>query len=143
MAGLACALLGQTYTITTIAGSPTASLGDGGNAGGAILITPVGVAIDQAGNIYVSDYGAGQTGRIRKIDKTNTITTLTTAATDAKGIFVDVSGKFLYAAGDGGNTAGSHQVFKVDTTTGATTRIAGSAGAQADSVGDGHLAIQA
>ena len=60
-------------TITTIAGTGTASFsGDGGPAISAALSYPDGVALDSAGNLYISDSG---NNRIRKVSG-GTITTV-------------------------------------------------------------------
>ena len=61
--------------ITTIAGSHTATtLGDGGPADSAMLITPVGLVLDGAGNLYIAD---ASHYRVRKVDKfTHIITTI-------------------------------------------------------------------
>jgi uncharacterized protein (TIGR03437 family) len=59
---------GQTYTITTVAGSGTQGtpsfVGDGGPATSAWLASPEGVAVDTAGNLYIADTGDN---RIRKV----------------------------------------------------------------------------
>jgi len=143
-------LSGQpTYTIITVAGSATNSLGDGGNAAGATVLSPVSVVADAAGNIYIADaigvsvatsspFGTGSTGfgRIRKIDATShNISTLTNVTSDPKGIWLDPAGKFLYVA-DNGNA----RIRKVDTTTGATTTFAGTG--SSDPSDYGHLATQ-
>ena len=138
-----------TYTITTVAGSATNSLGDGGNAAGATVLSPVSVVADATGNIYIADaigvsvatsspFGTGSTGfgRIRKIDATShNISTLTNVTSDPKGIWLDPAGKFLYVA-DNGNA----RIRKVDTTTGATTTFAGTG--SSDPSDYGHLATQ-
>jgi len=60
-------------TVTVIAGNATAGFsGDGGPATSAQLHSPLGVAVDQAGNIYIADYS---NARIRKVDIHGTITT--------------------------------------------------------------------
>ena len=102
VAGLAGVLPGQTYNISTVAGSTSAGLGDNSAAGLATLVRPVDAVADAAGNIYISDSdsfvqlpasapaaGTAPTsplnagGRIRKIDgKTGIITTLMFSATN-------------------------------------------------------------
>jgi len=60
-------------TITTIAGNGHAGFsGDGGLAVNASLQTPVGVAVDQAGNVYIAD---GDNNRIRKVSSSGIIST--------------------------------------------------------------------
>ena len=64
----------STGTITTIAGDGTEGFGgDGGAATAAQLNFPVGVAVDDAGNLYIADY---YNHRVRKVDSTGTITTI-------------------------------------------------------------------
>ena len=70
-----------TGTITTVAGNGTSgSSGDGGPAIDAELTTPVAIAIDALGNLYIADEEAN---RIRKVDTAGVITTL--AGTGAYG----------------------------------------------------------
>ncbi len=65
-------------TITTVAGN-SMSLGigsfsgDGGKATSAGLNSPVGVALDSAGNLYIADTG---NNRVRKVDTSGKITTI-------------------------------------------------------------------
>ena len=55
-----------TGLITTIAGNGTQSFsGDGGQATNATLSSPVGLAVDEAGNIFIADAG---NHRIRRVD---------------------------------------------------------------------------
>jgi uncharacterized protein (TIGR03437 family) len=66
-----------TGIITTVAGnSPSLGVGgfsgDGGPATNAALNSPVGVAFDNAGNLYIADYG---NQRIRKVDTSGNIST--------------------------------------------------------------------
>ena len=63
-----------TGTITTIAGTGERGFGgDGGPASQAQLSEPEGVAVDEAGNLYIAD---SFNYRIRKVDATGTITTI-------------------------------------------------------------------
>ena len=68
-------------TITTVAGYAFDLVGDGGPATSARLVNPQAVAVDGAGNVFISDVGARgmQTGvaqRIRKVDASSIITTV-------------------------------------------------------------------
>jgi hypothetical protein len=63
-----------TGIITTIAGNGSLGYsGDGGPATKAALTNPYGVAVDSAGNIYISDY---DNARIRRVDTNGTIQTI-------------------------------------------------------------------
>ncbi len=60
----------QSGIITTIAGTGAPGFfGDGGNATGAALKNPTGVALDSAGNIYVADYANNVIRRISKVKR--------------------------------------------------------------------------
>ena len=118
-------------TITTFAGTGEFGLGgDGGPAVEAPLGYPRGVAVDGAGNVYISPRGLG----IGKVDSTGTITTIAGTERDGfggdggpasqarfhypAGIAVDVAGN-LYIA-----DSGNHRIRKIDAT-GTITTIAG------------------
>ena len=76
-------LLSQGQTITTIAGSGSSGYGgDGGPAISATLNGPNGIAVDTAGNIYVSD---SYNQVIRKITPDGTINTIAGSGSGAFG----------------------------------------------------------
>jgi len=99
-------------SISTIAGSYSAFGygGDGGPATQAMLLSPAGVAVDSAGNIYVADLG---NNRVREINTSGTINTIagggtgnangvtaTSVALSAPaGIAVDASGNVYFSEG--------------------------------------------
>ena len=67
-----------TGVISTVAGTGESGFsGDGGPAIQAQLDTPLGVATDGAGNLYIADYS---NDRIRKVDSTGVITTVAGSA---------------------------------------------------------------
>src|SRR5205807_2705067 len=77
-----------TGIITTAAGNGTAGFsGDGGPATSAELFTPVGIAVDSSGNLFIAE---GNNNRIRRVDA-------------ATGIITTVAGNgILGFSGDGG-----------------------------------------
>src|SRR5579872_5305225 len=75
--------------ITTVAGSGGEGAGDNGSATAAQLMQPAGIAIDNAGNLYIADL---QDQRVRKVNALGIITTL--AGTGTRGF-----------SGDGGAAA--------------------------------------
>jgi len=122
-----------TGVITTIAGNGTPGFsGDGGVATSAQLNGPTGVAVDDAGNVFIADFG---NIRVRRVDATGLITTIAgtgtagfngdgIAATGAQlsnpwGVAVDAAGNVLVAE------ATNFRVRRVDATTGLISTIAG------------------
>lgn len=85
-----------TGIITTIAGNGTAGYGgDGGPGTASVLNGPKGIAVDAAGNLYISD---AYNSRIRKINTSGIITTI--AGTGVAGY-----------SGDGGQAASAKLNF--------------------------------
>ena len=140
----------STGTITTIAGTGESWFGgDGGPAVQARLDSPLGVAVDSGGNIFIADT---DNHRIRKVDSAGTITTIAGAggnvygfggdggpAVQARlyrpgGVAVDSTGN-LYIADTRNN-----RIRKVDST-GTITTIAGTG--VSGFGGDGGAAVQA
>jgi sugar lactone lactonase YvrE len=133
--------------ITTVAGNGTSGYtGDGGYATNAELQTPLDVAIDGGGNMFIADYNCN----IRKVSRSGTITTIAGngiqgysgdggAATNARidipfGIAVDVKGNLFIADYQ------NNRIREVSTN-GIITTVAGN-GANGYS-GDGGLATNA
>ena len=118
--------------ITTVAGTGERDFsGDGGPAVEAELYYPLGVAVDEAGNLYIADT---DNHRIRKVDSTGTITTIAAGLYYPNGVAVDEAGN-LYIA-----DTGNHHIDKVDST-GTITTIAGTG--EFGFSGDEGLAITA
>jgi sugar lactone lactonase YvrE len=79
--------------ITTVAGNgQSAYSGDGGPAVNAALYSPLGLALDEAGNLFIAD---ALNGRIRKVSASGIITTV--AGGGSAGFISSASGP-----GDGG-----------------------------------------
>ncbi len=123
----------QEFTISTVAGSGTVGYsGDGGAAISANLNSPLAIALDPAGNLYIADQ---QNNRVRKVTPNGTITTI--AGTGVAGfsgdgglaisaklniptnVFVDTTGNIFIA------DQFNNRVRKIDTN-GIITTFAGS-----------------
>jgi sugar lactone lactonase YvrE len=153
--GVVWKLTAATNTVSVAAGTPGivgTYFGEGGQATKAILGNPSSVALDSAGDLFISD---GSNARVYKVAaQTGIITTYAGGsrnyqypafgdggpATQAvlggpQGITLDSAGN-LYIA-----DAGVNRVRKVNATTGIITSVAGATGATA--LGDGGLATAA
>jgi sugar lactone lactonase YvrE len=134
--------------ISTIAGNGgPAYNGDNGPASGATLVSPIGVAVDNSGNVFVADQ---QNSRTRKIDAAGIIHTV--AGTGTSGFSGD-GGAAIYAKLNAPNDVTvdlqgnlyiadfkNHRIRKVDTA-GIIITIAGTG--VAGSTGDGGPATDA
>jgi sugar lactone lactonase YvrE/PKD repeat protein len=121
--------------ITTVAGmgSIPGNTGDGGSATAATLTFPYGVAVDAAGNIYISDVG---NNNVRKVSAAHgTISTLASVFSYPELIACDGAGT-VYVPDEPNN-----QIFAISST-GAVTAVAGLSG-NAGSSGDGGPATAA
>ncbi len=131
--------------VTTLAGVA----GQYGNADGtgsaARLAGPKGLAVDNAGNLYVADY---YNNTIRKVTPTGIVTTLTGSAgsagsTDGTGSAAQFNGPSGMAVDSAGNVyvadSGNHTIRKV-TPAGVVTTLAGLAGQYGTADGTGIAA---
>ncbi|WP_291274392.1 SMP-30/gluconolactonase/LRE family protein [Flavobacterium sp.] len=123
--------------VTTLAGNGTNGYLDA-NGANAQFNHPYGVAVDEYGNVYVTDR---DNNKIRKIDPNGNVTTLAGSNlgyTDGNG----VSAQFNYPQGIAVDRyrniyitdIGNYKIRKIDTS-GNVTTLAGSTGGQADGLG--------
>jgi sugar lactone lactonase YvrE len=137
-----------TGVITTVAGNGTSgSSGNGGAAGSAELASPAGIAVDLAGNLYISDTGNGAvravnslTGNIMALASITNPTGISytpnaAAITGLTGIYNSPSGVLLVASSSG-NT-----IQQISLATSTVTTVAGNG--TAGYVGDGSAATSA
>ena len=135
----------NTGLITTVAGDGTrGSGGDGGPATAAQFDSPTGVAVDNAGNLFIADSG---NHRIRKVDGVTGVVT-TVAGTGTAGFSGDdgpaISGRLNGPAGVAVDTKGNlfiadtsnDRIRKVDGDTDVITTVAGG-GSFGGGLGDG------
>ncbi|MGI8785709.1 MAG: IPT/TIG domain-containing protein [Acidobacteriota bacterium] len=141
---------GATGIITTVAGRGTLGFaGDGGPATAAALTSPGGVAVNGAGDLFISDTG---NSRIRKVDAETGI--ISTVAGRGLGLFSGDNGPAASAVLNAprglafdqtGNLfivdSSNHRIRRVDSLTGIIVTVAGN-GQQAFS-GDGGPAVAA
>ena len=117
---------------TVIGDGAFASGGDGGPASKARVNDPQGVALDDAGNLYVSEYGGN---RVRRIDPKGIVTTIAgtgnagTAGIGGPAIDADVAAPGSLVIGPDGamytNDQEHHLDLRTDLGTGIVTTVAG------------------
>lgn len=114
-----------TGLVSTVAGNGLqGSQGDGGQARAASLDGPAGLALDAAGDLFISD---SHSQRVRRIDAATGIITTVAGGASAnavplrlpRGLAIDAVGA-LYVV-----DAGNHRLRRVDPATGQITTIAG------------------
>ena len=117
---LSAPALGQSYIFTTLAGLPIdASPGRADGAGSdARFNYPSGVAVDDAGNVYVADSG---NALVRKISPNGVVTTLAGSGTFGSADGTGSSAQFGFPAGIAVDTEGV--VYIADSTLGSIRRI--------------------
>ena len=143
--------IGTDGSIQTIAGTGVAGFaGDGGQASAALLNQPYGLALDQAGNLYIADLG---NARVRKVAPDGTIQTVagggalpatstgqggpasSAQLAQPRNVALDASGS-LYISDFGAN-----QVYQV-TTNGTLSLLAGTGTAGFSGVGTSAVLAQ-
>ncbi len=141
-------MVNTSGTISTFAGTGSGgNTGDGGAASSAALNTPIGVAVDSSGNVYIADAG---NHRVRRVDaSTGNIAAFAGTGTsgstgdggaaasarlnDPNGVAVDSAGNVYIS------DTGNHRIRRVGT----SGTISTIAGASAGFSGDGGAAASA
>jgi len=150
-----------TGIITTVVGTGEPGFsGDGGLATSALLNTPNAIAVDSAGNIYISSGGTGESDvhnrRIRRIDPSGIITTVAGTgeggfsdlvpalqATFHEIVALTMLGDIALLISDGENGQGNNRVRQFNLANNTIGTIAGNGSAQASSIQDRGLATRA
>jgi sugar lactone lactonase YvrE len=88
---MSCSTLGQTFTISTFAGNGTPGYGGDNGPATSATLSPRGIAVDSAGNLYIAD-----SNRIRKV---------------SKGVITTVAGNGTYGFSGDNGPATSAQLF--------------------------------
>ncbi len=152
-----------TGIITTVAGTGEPGFsGDGGPATSALLNTPNAIAIDSAGNIYISSGGASESDvhnrRIRRIDSFGIITTVAGTgeggfndlvpalqATFHEIVALEMLGDVALLISDSldENGQGNNRVRQFNLANNTIGTIAGNGSARASNIQDGGLATRA
>jgi sugar lactone lactonase YvrE len=125
----------ETGIITTVAGSgQQGSDGDGGAATAATFFTPYKLAVDAAGNLYISDFSAG---RVRRVEAATGVITTAVLAQGPWAIAMDHDGDLLVGEFSPG------RILSVEGGTGPVTVVAGGGGGSADDIPATSAAISA
>ncbi len=150
-----------TGIITTVAGTGEPGFsGDGGPATSALLNTPNAIAVDSAGNIYISSGGASESDvhnrRIRRIDSSGIITTVAGTgeggfndlvpalqATFHEIVALTMLGDVALLISDGEDGQGNNRVRQYNLANNTIGTIAGNGSAQASNIQDRGLATRA
>jgi hypothetical protein len=109
--------------VSTLAGSWGGYASTDGVGSNARFRSPIGVAADASGNLFVSEWDSGY---IRKVTSSGSVTTVGQTGTNIHGIAVDATGSIYVAAYN------NHKIFKVvpnGTAAGIVTTFAGSGNA--------------
>ncbi len=116
-------------TIETVAGTGMAGdSGDFGPATRASLNTPVAVAVDHAGNLYIADQG---NHRIRMVTPGGTMLPVATTIVPS-GLAVDDGSGYLYVADQGAG-----RIYRVEIASGGVSSVIGGLASPAGLAGDG------
>jgi len=131
--------------VTTLAGLAPQEGSTDGVGSNARFLSPIAVAVDGSGNVFVADSG---NGTIRKITSTGVVTTFagsprTSGSTDGSGANARFNSINGLAADSAGNVyvadTNNHTIRKINPT-GLVSTLAGSAGAKGSSDGFGNQA---
>jgi sugar lactone lactonase YvrE len=117
-----------TGVITTAAGggNPADGIGDGGRATSARVGTPIGVAVDASGNLFITDR---TNGRVRRVDVATAVITTVAGGGDGSPGSVSFADPWAIAVDSAGSVFVSELyrcvVSKVDATSGSVAAFAG------------------
>jgi sugar lactone lactonase YvrE len=131
--------------VTTLAGTSGVSGSTDGTGTSATFASPLGIAVDSSGNVFVAAYGSST---IRKITSAGVVTTLAgtageTGSTDGTGAAARFAGPYSVAVDSSGNVYvadfGNSAIRKI-TSAGVVTTLAGTAGETGSTDGTGAAA---
>ena len=131
--------------VTTFAGTAPQQGSDDGIGSNARFLSPMGVAVDGAGNVFVADSG---NGTVRKITSAGVVTTFagsprTSGSTDGTGStarFNSINGIAADSAGNVYVADTNNNTIRKITPAGVVSTLAGLAGAQGSTDGQGNKA---